>query len=122
MTSKEVRNIKNIARPCDVPDRGLICDLMWSDTDADVHGWTENENRGISFTFGYDIIEQFLRNNDFELICRAHQLVEYGYEFHAQRKLVTIFSAPNYKGLVDNAGAVMSIDEDLLCSFTILKP
>ena len=53
---------------------------------------------------------------------RAHQVVEDGYEFFAKRKLVTIFSAPNYCGEFDNAGAMMSVDETLMCSFQILKP
>jgi serine/threonine-protein phosphatase PP1 catalytic subunit len=35
---------------------------------------------------------------------------------------VTVFSAPNYCGEFDNAGAMMSIDENLICSFQILKP
>ena len=33
-------------------------------------------------------------------------MVEDGYEFFADRQLVTIFSAPNYCGEFDNAGAV----------------
>jgi len=56
------------------------------------------------------------------LVCRAHQVVEDGYEFFAKRRLVTIFSAPNYCGEFDNAGAMMSVDETLMCSFQILKP
>ena len=31
-------------------------------------------------------------------------VVEDGYEFFAKRKLVTIFSAPNYCGEFDNSG------------------
>ena len=34
---------------------------------------------------------------------------------------MTVFSAPNYCGEFDNAGAVMSVDENLLCSFQILQ-
>jgi hypothetical protein len=49
-------------------------------------------------------------------------VVEDGYEFFAERRLVTIFSAPNYCGEFDNAGALLSIDESLMCSFQILKP
>lgn len=49
-------------------------------------------------------------------------MVEDGYEFFAKRKLVTIFSAPNYGGEFDNAGALLSVDESLVCSFEILKP
>lgn len=50
------------------------------------------------------------------------QVVEDGYEFFADRQLVTIFSAPNYCGEFNNAGALMNVDESLLCSFQILKP
>ncbi|XVE91995.1 hypothetical protein REPUB_Repub01dG0059000 [Reevesia pubescens] len=50
------------------------------------------------------------------------QVVEDGYEFFANRKLVTIFSAPNYCGEFDNARAMMSVDETLMCFFQILKP
>ncbi|KAJ1339807.1 hypothetical protein BSLG_005575 [Batrachochytrium salamandrivorans] len=60
--------------------------------------------------------------HDLDLICRAHQVVEDGYEFFAKRQLVTLFSAPNYCGEFDNAGAMMSVDETLMCSFQILKP
>ena len=49
------------------------------------------------------------------------QVVEDGYEFFAKRQLVTLFSAPNYCGEFDNAGALMSVDESLMCSFQILK-
>jgi serine/threonine-protein phosphatase PP1 catalytic subunit len=51
-----------------------------------------------------------------------HKVVEDGYEFFAQRRLVTIFSAPNCCGEFDNVGALLSIDESLMCSFQILKP
>jgi serine/threonine-protein phosphatase PP1 catalytic subunit len=108
-------------RPTDIPDTGLLCDLLWADPDKDIVGWGEND-RGVSFTFGEDVVSQFLRRHDLDLICRAHQVVEDGYEFFARRQLVTIFSAPNYCGEFDNAGAMMSVDDTLMCSFQILKP
>lgn len=46
-------------------------------------------------------------------------MVEEGYEFFARRQLVTIFSAPNYCGEFDNAGAMMSVDDTLMCSFQV---
>lgn len=113
--------VKRIVRPTDVPDTGLLCDLLWSDPDKEIDGWGEND-RGVSFTFGEDIVAQFLHKHDLDLICRAHQVVEDGYEFFARRQLVTLFSAPNYCGEFDNAGAMMSVDETLMCSFQILKP
>ena len=48
--------------------------------------------------------------------------MEDGYEFFSRRQLVTLFSAPNYCGEFDNSGAMMSIDDTLMCSFQILKP
>ena len=48
--------------------------------------------------------------------------MEDGYEFFAKRQLVTVFSAPNYCGEFDNAGAWLNVSEDLMCSFNILKP
>ncbi|GMF43894.1 unnamed protein product [Phytophthora fragariaefolia] len=117
----QMEQIKRFVRPTDVPDTGLLCDLLWSDPDKDIMGWGEND-RGVSFTFGPDIVSQFLKRHDLDLICRAHQVVEDGYEFFAKRQLVTLFSAPNYCGEFDNAGAMMSVDETLMCSFQILKP
>jgi serine/threonine-protein phosphatase PP1 catalytic subunit len=97
---------------------GLLCDLLWSDPDKQIQGWGEND-RGVSFTFGADIVTSFLKRHDLDLICRAHQVVEDGYEFFAKRQLVTLFSAPNYCGEFDNAGAMMSVDETLMCSFQV---
>ncbi|MFS8012840.1 putative protein-serine/threonine phosphatase [Helianthus anomalus] len=113
--------IRNLQRPTAIPDTGLLCDLLWSDPSKDVKGWGMND-RGVSYTFGADKVSEFLTKHDLDLVCRAHQVVEDGYEFFADRQLVTIFSAPNYCGEFDNAGAMMSVDENLLCSFQILKP
>ena len=57
----------------DIPDTGLLCDLLWADPDKDIVGWGEND-RGVSFTFGEDVVAQFLRRHDLDLICRAHQV------------------------------------------------
>lgn len=92
-----MEQIRRIMRPTDVPDQGLLCDLLWSDPDKDQMGWGEND-RGVSFTFGAEVVGKFLHKHDFDLICRAHQVVEDGYEFFAKRQLVTLFSAPNYCG------------------------
>ena len=143
--SPELNNldqIRSLPRPTAIPDTGLLCDLLWSDPGKDVKGWGMND-RGVSFTFGADTVSEFLAKHDLDLVCRAHQVnqsllcswvktvfltsilfqvVEDGYEFFADRQLVTVFSAPNYCGEFDNAGAMMSVDENLMCSFQILKP
>lgn len=118
---RDMEQIRRIMRPTDVPDTGLLCDLLWSDPDKEITGWGEND-RGVSFTFGHDVVQKFLHKHDMDLVCRAHQVVEDGYEFFAKRSLVTLFSAPNYCGEFDNAGAMMTVDDTLMCSFQILRP
>ncbi|KAH8075426.1 phosphoprotein phosphatase [Aureococcus anophagefferens] len=122
--------IGSLRRPTDVPDAGMMCDFLWADPEPHTTGWAESE-RGVSYTFGPDVVQKFLKQHDLDLLVRAHQVVEDGYEFFASRQLVTLFSAPNYCGEFDNAGtlaasaapcAIMSIDETLMCSFHILKP
>ena len=118
---QSMEQIRRIMRPTDVPDEGLLCDLLWADPDKEANVWGEND-RGVSFTFGPDIVSKFLAKHDFDLVVRGHQVVEDGYEFFAKRQLVTLWSAPNYRGEFDNACAMMSVDDSLMCSFQILKP
>lgn len=70
---KFLEQVKRIPRPTDVPDTGLLCDLLWADPDKDTKGWGEND-RGVSYTFGPDSVLDFLAKHDLDLICRAHQV------------------------------------------------
>lgn len=129
---KNLQDINKILRPTDVPDTGLMCDILWADpymlqnsagnnTGKSGKGWAHSD-RGISYLFGDDVVHQFCKDHNIDLICRAHQQVEAGYQFFAGMKLVTIFSAPNYCMTETNAGAFIMVDENLVCSFRILKP
>ncbi|ORZ01069.1 Metallo-dependent phosphatase-like protein [Syncephalastrum racemosum] len=113
--------VRNIQRPTDVPDYGLLNDLLWADPSDVTVDWEDNE-RGVSYCFGKKVINEFLAKFDLDLVCRAHMVVEDGYEFFNDRTLVTVFSAPNYCGEFDNFGAIMSVSEELLCSFELLTP
>ncbi|RHW72711.1 serine threonine-protein phosphatase PP1 [Trypanosoma brucei equiperdum] len=111
--------VSEIERPLDVPDKGILCDLLWADPEEEVKGFLESD-RGVSYLFGEDIVTDFLDMVDMDLVVRAHQVMERGYGFFANRQLVTIFSAPNYCGEFDNDAAVMNVDEKLQCSFAII--
>ncbi|CAG59034.1 uncharacterized protein GVI51_F02937 [Nakaseomyces glabratus] len=113
--------IRHVSRPTDVPDFGLINDLLWSDPTDSPNEWEDNE-RGVSYCYNKVAINKFLNKFGFDLVCRAHMVVEDGYEFFNDRSLVTVFSAPNYCGEFDNWGAVMSVSEGLMCSFELLDP
>jgi len=112
--------VRGMPRPTDIPDTGVLCDLLWADPDKDIHGWCEND-RGVSYMFGPDVAATFLSRHNIDLIVRAHQVVEDGYEFFAGRRLVTLFSAPNYCGEFDNSGALLEVKDDLECSFKLMR-
>lgn len=116
-----MKQIENIVRPTDIPDEGLVTDILWSDPDSQVSDWSLND-RGVSYTFGKKNVIDFCSSFNFDLIIRGHMVVEDGYEFFAKKKFVTVFSAPNYCGEFNNWGAVMSVTTGLMCSFELLKP
>lgn len=70
---KNLEQIKRIPRPTDVPDTGLLCDLLWADPDKEIQGWGDND-RGVSYTFGPQCVGEFLNKHDLDLVCRAHQV------------------------------------------------
>ncbi|WPK25504.1 hypothetical protein PUMCH_002821 [Australozyma saopauloensis] len=121
-----LKQIQQIQRPTDIPDKGLLADLLWSDPDPSVrvfspHVWPKND-RGVSYCFGKKHVDYFLEKFNMDLIVRGHMVVEDGYQFFNKRKLVTVFLAPNYCGEFNNYGAVMSVDRSLCCSFELIKP
>lgn len=106
-------DIRQIARPTDVPDYGLLNDLLWSDPADMETDWEANE-RGVSYCFGKKVIMEFLQRHDFDLVCRAHMVVEDGYEFFNDRILVTVFSAPNVSFLDSKSPAPITDIETVL--------
>ncbi|KAL1284602.1 Serine/threonine-protein phosphatase PP1 [Trichinella pseudospiralis] len=118
---KNLNQISSLKRPLPCLDYGLCCDLLWSDPEQGLNGWAENA-RGVSFTFGEDVVKDCVEKFNIDLIVRAHQVVPNGFEFFADKRLVTIFTAPNYCGESYNSGAILVVDEILQCHFEILRP
>ena len=118
----DVRSINNIKKGTRIPDSGLLCDLMWADPATNQKDEFMDNDRGVSYTFNQSVVNKFMGLNKLDLICRAHQVCDGGYEFSFGHKLVTVFSAPNYCGEYGNSAAVMKVDKDLTCSFIILRP
>lgn len=71
---KQLDQINEIQRPTDIPDNGLLCDLLWADPDPRSKGWADS-GRGVSCTFGPDVVAEFLEKNGLDLICRGHQVI-----------------------------------------------
>uniref|UniRef100_A0A5S6R554 Serine/threonine-protein phosphatase n=1 Tax=Trichuris muris TaxID=70415 RepID=A0A5S6R554_TRIMR len=111
--------IRMCKRPMEIPDDGLLNDLLWADPKRGIKGWRSSaRNQGCEF--GADVVESFCHRMDIDLIARAHQVVRRGYEFFANHRLVTIFSAPNYCGEFGNSAGIMQVNSSLHCVFSRL--
>ena len=117
----KIEDILNIERPTDIPDTGLLCDLLNSDPKKDVIEYGEND-KGYSVVFGEKIVLDFIKKNDLVLVIRGNKVLDEGFEFFAEKHLVTIFSVPNFKGEFDNSAGILIIDESLTCSVKVLRP
>ncbi|OQR76675.1 serine/threonine-protein phosphatase PP1-beta-like [Tropilaelaps mercedesae] len=114
--------IAELPRPQKAPNENTIMgQLTWSDPNREADGWIPSA-RGVGYQFGKTPLWEFLERFNFDLLARAHEVVQDGYEFFAHRRCVTIFSAPKYCDQFDNAAAIMRVAEDLTCSFVIIRP
>ena len=67
--------IREITRPVDCPDKGFLCDLLWSDLGEDTVGFRDGD-RGVSYNYGPDVVAEFVQKHDISLIVRGkHPLV-----------------------------------------------
>ena len=108
-------DIRKLDRIQETPQDGPLCDLLWTDP-HDEFGW-RMASKGSGYLFGEDITENFCNTNKLKMICRAHQLQNYGYSICQNGLCVTIFSAPNYCYRCGNKAAIMEVDEDLNYKF-----
>ncbi|KAI3797869.1 hypothetical protein L1987_33133 [Smallanthus sonchifolius] len=120
-----VEQIENLQRPITMEAGSIVLmDLLWSDpTENDsVEGLRPNARGPGLVTFGPDRVMEFCNNNDLQLIIRAHECVMDGFERFAQGHLITLFSATNYCGTANNAGAILVLGRDLVVVPKLIHP
>ncbi|KAL5283174.1 PPP6C family protein [Megaselia abdita] len=105
---KTLDQIRTINRNGEIPYKGAFCDLVWSDPE-DMDKWAQSP-RGAGWLFGQLVTADFMDINNLNLICRAHQLVNEGYKYMFNEKLVTVWSAPNYCYRCGNVASILSFN------------
>lgn len=99
----KLEDIENIDRNRDIPEEGLMSDILWSDP-MKQRGRAPSK-RGVGLMFGPDITNRFLNDNKLDLLVRSHEVKQDGFEVEPGGRCITIFSAPNYCDQVGNSGA-----------------
>lgn len=120
-----VEEIAMLERPLTLEDGGiLLMDLLWSDpTASDAIEGVQASPRGPGLvTFGPDRVKEFCKNNSLQMIVRAHECVMDGFERFAQGHLITLFSATNYCGTANNAGAILVMGRNLVLVPKLIHP
>ncbi|KAG7023796.1 Serine/threonine-protein phosphatase BSL2 [Cucurbita argyrosperma subsp. argyrosperma] len=120
-----LEQIESLQRPITMEAGSIVLmDLLWSDpTENDsVEGLRPNARGPGLVTFGPDRVMEFCNNNDLQLIVRAHECVMDGFERFAQGHLITLFSATNYCGTANNAGAILVLGRDLVVVPKLIHP
>ncbi|EAX89002.1 Ser/Thr protein phosphatase, putative [Trichomonas vaginalis G3] len=105
-----------VDRVCEIPETGILADLTWSDPDDSITKYGKSK-RGSGHQFGRPQVEEFIQNNNLQLIIRSHQLAMKGYEEFFMKddkpQLLTVWSAPNYCYTAGNKATFMAVDKDL---------
>ena len=115
-----IDDIRKLDRKQEVPRDGPMSDILWSDPDNDTKSFSFSP-RGAGYLFGEDDVKKFNHDNNIELIARAHQLIQEGYQFMFDDGLVTVWSAPNYCYRCGNDASVMEFDEHMNRAFKIFE-
>ena len=104
---EDIRAVDRVMQP---PDKGIMCEMLWSDPQP--QPGRSMSKRGVGCQFGPDVTARFLADNGLELLIRSHEVKDAGYEVEAGGKLVTVFSAPNYCDQMGNKGALLRFTAD----------
>ena len=84
---RRVADLNAIDRRVEPEDKGLLCDILWSDPRRDdefaarrttLASFDTNPTRGCSVVFGETAVDRFLRNNGLLAMIRAHECQEAG--------------------------------------------
>ena len=74
VTLKDIESIQRFREP---PDSGLMSDLLWADPQPQLG--RSPSKRGLGFSFGPDYTQNFLSQNNLQLVIRSHEVKDEGY-------------------------------------------
>lgn len=116
-------------RPLTLTQATLGLDVLWSDpvnSDPscvprageqespllDAYGFGPGQRGGAAIMFGQRAVDDFLRNNGFSLMIRAHQASQAGISVAKNGKVITVFSTSKDHSLGDSSSCAYVLVED----------
>ncbi|KAG8195712.1 hypothetical protein JTE90_002975 [Oedothorax gibbosus] len=103
-----LEDLRKIDRNRQPPEKGLMCELLWSDPQP--QPGISPSKRGVGVQFGPDVTKKFLAKNKLDYVIRSHEVKADGYEVTHDGKCITVFSAPNYCDTMGNKGAFITMN------------
>ena len=90
-------------------DNPLIMQMLWNDPKEDIER-SGYSMRGMGiFTFGSELVEEFLQKNDLNMIIRAHEAFSNGFKYFFDEKLLSLFTSEEYYEYIE--AKIAFIDE-----------
>ena len=90
----------------------LFIDLLTSQPYEDIDTFTF-PSKGVGYLFGEKALDEFNQKNNIEFFIRGHDLFLDGYQYFFKNKLISLWSAPNFRPWVENKAAIMEFDEHM---------
>ena len=110
---KNISDINSIKKPYNVKDNIIVQEILWSSPNNNSN---KEEYKGNNFTNNYrkyhfdeKMLNNFLTNNKLKMLIRSHDVIDSGIEKSFNDKCITVFSATNYCGTIQNTGALLFI-------------
>ncbi|MHA1229008.1 MAG: metallophosphoesterase [Candidatus Helarchaeota archaeon] len=89
----------------------IFMQLLWNDPSNSIADFSPSFRGPSIFLFGHNAFENFIKKNNVKLFIRAHEAFLEGYRFFFNHKLLSIFSAANYRA--GNQAMVAEISPNL---------
>eukprot|EP00771_Trimastix_marina_P003876 gnl/Trimastix_PCT/588.p1 GENE.gnl/Trimastix_PCT/588~~gnl/Trimastix_PCT/588.p1 ORF type:complete len:346 (-),score=63.46 gnl/Trimastix_PCT/588:67-1104(-) len=107
----EIDALDRAVEPGEEGGEGLLSQMLWSDP-TDMYG-RHGTPRPYGCSFGPNVTQEFLQTNNLQMIIRSHEVRPGGYSFEHYGRLITVFSAPNYCGEVNQGGFLRLVGSSL---------
>ncbi|NHJ84150.1 MAG: serine/threonine protein phosphatase [Asgard group archaeon] len=96
-----LEEISDLPKGLVVVKHPLVYQLLWNDpTTYETHYGYNIRGQGC-FTYGPQLVEEFLEKNNLKKIIRAHQVFEDGYQSFFDDKLLSLFTSEEHYTMVD---------------------